>query len=121
MFLIEYLYFCKYNPVIMKKYVLILAILLSASFIIFSGCAKKNTEQPCNGIGTLSIVNKLDSTISVEIQQTHSTKSIEKDYTLPFYVTGDQPYALKIYGPQYQKDTTFMILSCDNKVFIVTK
>ena len=72
-------------------------------------------------MGTLNVENKLDSTIIVEIVQTHSTKSIQKDYTLPLQVTGNQPYALTIDGPQYHKDTTIMILTCSNELFIVKK
>jgi hypothetical protein len=69
----------------------------------------------------LNVENKLDSAISVKIMETHDTKSIAKDFTLPFTLTGNQPYTLTIDGPNYHKDTTFMILFCDNKLFIVKK
>jgi hypothetical protein len=70
-------------------------------------------------MGVLNIENKLDSAISVKIMETHDTKTISKDYTLPFSLAGDQPYTLTIDGPNYHIDTTMMILVCDNKLFIV--
>ena len=105
----------------MKKLCIALSILFATSVLIFSGCAKKTTESPCGGKGTISVENKLDSAISVKIVQTHNTMTVEKDYTLPFSLAGDQPYTLTIDGPQYHKDTTVMVLFCDNKLFIVTK
>ena len=109
------------NPDPMKKSALAISILLFASFFVLSACSKKNTADPCNGIGILNVENKLDSTISVKVTQTHNTMSISKDYTLPFSLAGNQPYTLTIDGPQYHKDTTFMVLFCDNQLFIVTK
>ena len=105
----------------MKKLVIALAILFTASVFILSGCSKKTTEDPCNGKGSLSVENKLDSAISVKIVQTHNTMSIGKDYTLPFLLAGNQPYTLTIDGPQYHKDTTLMVLFCDNQLYVVTK
>ena len=106
----------------MKKYLLALTFLLLAGFITSSGCAKKKEVLPCDGTGTLNVENKSDSTISVYIMQTRSTYSIEKDYTLPFILTGNQPYDLKISGKQIEiEDTAFMILNCDNKLFVVTQ
>ncbi len=105
----------------MKKSAIALSLLLFASVLIFSGCVKKTTEDPCGGKGVLSVENKLDSAISVKVVQTHNTMSVEKDYSLPFLLAGNQPYTLTIDGPRYHKDTTFMILYCDNKLFVVTK
>jgi hypothetical protein len=84
-------------------------------------CSKETTQEPCDGKGTINIENKLDSTITVKIVQTHTTKSIPKDYTLPFTLVGNQPYTINIDGPQYNRDTTLMLLSCDNKLLIVIK
>ena len=105
----------------MKKYFITLAILIAAASFSLSGCAKKTTEDPCNGNGTLNIENKLSSAITVQIVQSHKIMSIDKDKILPFTVVGDQPYEFKIDGPQYYKDTTFMVLKCDNNLFIVKK
>ena len=105
----------------MKKLIIALSVLFAASVIFLSGCSKKVTDDPCSGKGVLSVENKLDSAISVKVVQTHNTMTVEKDYTLPFLLAGNQPYTLTIDGPQYHKDTTFMVLFCDNKLFIVTK
>jgi hypothetical protein len=94
-------------------------LLLTVSFL--TGCTKSTPEEPCEGKGTLNIENKLDSAISVKIVQTNKTLSVEKDYTLPFSLTGDQPYTFQIEGPQYYKDTTMMILTCDNKILVIAK
>jgi hypothetical protein len=113
--------FANANLIPMKKSVIALSILFLTTVLILSGCSKKTTEDPCNGKGVLSVENKLDSAISVKIEQTHNTMSIDKDFTLPFPLAGNQPYTLTIDGPNYHKDTTLMILFCDNKLFIVTK
>jgi hypothetical protein len=105
----------------MKTYAIALTFLLVVSTILISSCAKEKVEIPCNGKGTLNVENKLDSVIFVKVVQTHDTKPIEKDYTRPFSLTGDQPYTFTIDGPNYHIDTTIFINSCDNKLFIVTK
>ncbi|MCX6268488.1 MAG: hypothetical protein NTW16_14225 [Bacteroidetes bacterium] len=105
----------------MKKSILAVFVLLSATLLVMSACTKTETVNPCNGQGVLNVENKLDSTISVKITQTHDTRSIDKNFTLPFTLAGNQPYTLTIDGPQYHKDTTFMVLFCDNLLFIVTK
>ena len=108
--------FADNKPCPMKKYVIALSLLLVASTIIISGCAKKAVEEPCNGKGTLNVENKLDSVVSVKVVQTHNTVAIEKDYTKPFSLTGNQPYTFTIDGPDYHIDTTLYIATCDNKL-----
>ncbi|MCX6280140.1 MAG: hypothetical protein NT004_18920 [Bacteroidetes bacterium] len=105
----------------MKKFFTLSALCIVTLFIFAVACTKEKTIEPCNGKGTLNVENKLDSLITVKIVQTLLTKSIPKDYTLAFELTGNQPYTLNIDGPQYHKDTTIMILSCDNKLLIVIK
>jgi hypothetical protein len=105
----------------MKKTVIALSVLFLVAFIIFSGCTKETPADPCDGKGVINVENKLDSAISVKIEQTHNTMTIEKDYTLPFTVIGNQPYTLTIDGPGYHKDTTLMVLFCDNLMFVVSK
>ena len=108
------------NPDPMKNSIIAISIMITA-FFSFSSCTEKVAEDPCDGTGVLNIENKLDSTLSVKILETHNTVSIAKDFTLPFTLTGNQPYTLTIDGPEYHKDTTLMILFCDNKLLIVTK
>ncbi len=103
----------------MKRLSSALVILLAASF--FFACEKKTVEEPCDGKGTLNIENKLDSTITVTIAQTKKTESLERDYTRPFTLTGNQPYTFTIDGPDYHMDCTMMILPCDNKLLLIQK
>jgi len=105
----------------MKRSLFVIAFFLLISAFLNSSCKKKEAADPCDGYGILNVENKLDSTITVKVTQTHHTESINKDYTFPFSLPGNQPYTLTIDGPQYHKDTTFMVLYCDNKLFIVTK
>ena len=105
----------------MKKSVLAISVILFAALLALSACSKKTTADPCAGIGILNISNKLDSTLSVKILETNNITSIKKDFTLPFSLPGNQPYTISIDGPQYHKDTTIMILFCDNKMFVVQK
>jgi invasion protein IalB len=105
----------------MKNILALSVFLLSTFLFLFISCTKEQTVEPCNGKGTLNVENKLDSTITVKIVETHTTMDIAKDYTLPFNLVGNQPYTLNIDGPQYHKDTTIMLLSCDNKLLIIIK
>lgn len=103
----------------MKTAPRIFVVLLALIALFSAACTEKKAVDPCEGKGVLSVENKLDSAISVKILETHNTVTIGKDFTLPFHLDGNQPYTLTIDGPQYHKDTTFMILYCDNKLFIV--
>jgi hypothetical protein len=105
----------------MKKSFVVIAFLFFSALLIMSACTTKKTADPCDGLGVLNIENKLDSTLSVKVLETHNTVSIGKDYTQSFSLAGNQPYTLTIDGPQYHKDTTIMVLFCDNQMFIVTK
>jgi hypothetical protein len=105
----------------MKKSLIVSCFVVCLIGGLFYSCSKETTQEPCDGIGIINVENKLDSTISVKIVQTRTTKDIKKDYTQPFQLTGNQPYTLSISGPQYSKDTTIMLLSCDNKLLIVIK
>ena len=105
----------------MKNSAFAISIIFLTAFLVISGCTKTVTVNPCDGMGVLNVENKLDSAISVKVMETHNTVSIDKDYTRPFSLAGNQPYTLTVDGPQYHKDTTFMVLYCDNLLFIVTK
>jgi hypothetical protein len=105
----------------MKKSALAILLSFIAALFITAGCSNEEPADPCSGTGVLNIENKLDSTISVKISETHSTESIKKDFTFPFSLAGNLPYTLTIDGPQYHKDTTIMVLFCDNQLFIVKK
>ena len=113
--------FADIKPDPMKKLTLFSAILSIAMVATFLSCSKQTTVEPCDGKGTLNVENKLDSAISVTIVQTRLNKSVSKDYTYPFTLAGNQPYTLNIDGPQYHRDTTIMLLSCDNKLLLVIK
>ena len=103
----------------MKKSVFLLPVFLFAALITISSCTDTKTADPCDGYGVLSVENKLDSAVTVKVLETHDTKNIGKDFTMPFTLAGNQPYTLTIDGPQYHKDTTIMVLFCDNKLLIV--
>ena len=105
----------------MKKIFVFSSILFATLFVIMLSCSKQTTVEPCDGKGVLNVENKLDSLITVKVVETHTTLGIPKDYTQPFKLTGNQPYTLNIDGPQYHKDTTLMLLSCDNKLLIIIK
>ena len=109
------------NPNLMKNSAISISIILFAAMLTIAACTKEKVADPCNGNGVLNIENKLDSTLSIKILETNNITSIDKDFTFPFTLPGNQPYTLSIDGPQYHKDTTVMILFCDNLLFIVKK
>jgi hypothetical protein len=105
----------------MKKQLLTLTFLLMAAMAIFTGCQKQVDKEPCDGIGQVCMENKSDSVITIQIMETHNTFTLEKDYMQCFELTGNQPYTFKVSGPSLytEIDTTFMVLPCDNKVFVI--
>lgn len=105
----------------MKKNLSSITFLVIFAIAILAGCNNKTEQQPCDGKGVLSVENKLDSAITVQIVEAKLTVTLQKDYTRPFSLTGNNPYTVKITGAQYLKDSTFMILPCDNKLYIVSK
>lgn len=104
----------------MKKNIITSVIIVLTIFITVAGCSKKTEDVPCGGKGILWLENKLDSAVSVTVVQIHNTVTVDKDYTQRFDLTGNQPYQIKITGPQYYLDTTLMIQNCDNNLFVVT-
>jgi hypothetical protein len=103
----------------MKKYLLLLFLLILGTFILCSGCKKKKDSTPCNNKGTLCIENKLDSTIVVSIKTTHDQFTILRDYMNCTELTGDQTYSINISATGINRDTSLIILSCDKKLLIV--
>jgi hypothetical protein len=89
--------------------------------LIFStGCKTKKSTSPCDNKGKVCIENKLDSTITIDIQQIHYEFQILKNYTQCIDLEGDQPYKFTITGPNHDtRDTTFLVVGCDNKLIII--
>jgi hypothetical protein len=105
----------------MKKHTLAITLLLMIALLSAAGCQKQEEKKPCDGIGQVCMENKTDSVITIQIVQTHNTFTLEKDYMQCFELAGDQPYTFKISGPSLftEIDTTFMVLPCDNTVFVI--
>jgi hypothetical protein len=103
----------------MKKYLPLLFFLILGTFILNSGCKKKQEATPCNSEGILCIENKLDSTIIVSIKNTHDQFPILKDYMHCSTLAGDQTYSINISATGIDRDTSLVILSCDKKLLIV--
>jgi hypothetical protein len=103
----------------MKKYLPLLFFMVLGLFILSSGCKKKTEALPCNGTGILCIENKLDSTITVSIKNTHDQFVILKDYMHCSTLTGDQTYNLNVSATGISKDTAITVLSCDKKLLII--
>jgi hypothetical protein len=103
----------------MKKNTFFLALFLLGTFSLILSCAKKTEQVPCDGYGILNIENKLDSAVTINIVEARTTVTLLKDYTMPFSLTGNNPYTVKVYGSTPIDDTTFMILPCDNKLYII--
>lgn len=120
-FLVKPRNFAIINLHAMKKLSGFSVLLVIFSLFLLASCGKEDPVIPCDGKGTLNISNKLDSLVTITVVESRLTKEIPKDYTLPLYLAGDQPYTINIDGPQYHKDTTIMLLSCDNKLLIVIK
>jgi hypothetical protein len=106
----------------MKKYFLFASAVVLVFIVLLSGCKSNPPEDPCNNMGQLCVENKMDSTIIVNIVQKHQQVPIQKDFMECFDLDANQTYTLSISGAGYTKpDTTFLILPCDNEVFVVKK
>ncbi|MGA2821923.1 MAG: hypothetical protein ABSE72_00175 [Bacteroidales bacterium] len=103
----------------MKKYLPLLFFLIIGTFILNSGCKKKQEATPCNSEGILCIENKLDSTIIVSIKNIHEQFPILKDYIHCSTLEGDKTYSINISATGIDRDTSLIILSCDKKLLII--
>lgn len=103
----------------MKSIRVILFVNILFFLFIFAGCSSKDDNPPCENKGTICIENKLDSTLTVNIQQIHYQFQIRKNYIECVELDGNQPYKFSYSAPGYVKDTTFMVIACDNKMFII--
>lgn len=100
------------NP--MKKVLLIVPGLLVIFLLVFFGCKKKDTVEPCDNTGRICITNKLDSIATIQIVQMNHVFDLDRDYMECLVLTGDNPYTFKVSCNTYYLDTTIMILSCDD-------
>jgi len=104
----------------MKNYFLIFPATIIAFILAVTGCKSKTPEDPCSNTGKLCIENKMDSTIVINIIQKHQQVTMTKDYMECFNLDANIAYTISISGSGYSKpDTTFLILPCDNKLFVV--
>ncbi len=103
----------------MKKSLLIVPGILVVILLVFSGCNKKTTPDPCENKGQICITNKLDSTATIQVVQTNLVFDLDKDYMQCLVLTGDSPYNFKITSNKFHLDTTFILLSCDDKQLIL--
>ena len=107
----------KFNT--MKKSLLIIPGIMVILLVIFFGCKKNTTVQPCDNTGRICITNKLDSIATIQIVQTNRVFDLDRDYMECLVVTGDNPYNFKISCNTFYLDTTIMILSCDDLQLIL--
>lgn len=105
--------------ILMKKYLPLLFSLILCTFILSSGCNKKQDTTPCDSKGILCIENKLDSTIIVSIKNTHDQFPILKDYMHCSTLAGEQTYSINISATGINRDTSLIVLSCDKKLLII--
>ena len=103
----------------MKKYFLFLAIFLVSVIIAVSGCNSKEVVKPCDDNGTVYILNKLDTNVTVSITQMHNTFIVHKDENKSVLLLGNQAYTFSFSSINFQKDTTIFLLPCDNTLLTV--
>jgi hypothetical protein len=102
----------------MKKFFLLFTLCLTGFIIVLSSCDNKDTVLPCDNKGTIYIVNKLDTNVTVSITQLHNTFVVHKDENSSVQLLADQAYTFTFSSINYQMDTTFYLSPCDN--FLLT-
>jgi len=90
-------------------------VLLLATF----SCKKKEAAPPCDGKGSITFTNKLDSAVSINIVQIHYTFTLLKNYSERVSLSGDQPYEIKITGQGYYLNDTLYVATCDDQLMVV--
>jgi hypothetical protein len=103
----------------MKTFLASFLVITTLLAIVISGCSNDTTTPPCDGKGTVCIENKLDTVMTVTVQETHTSFVIHKDYIQCVSLAADQPYTFVVTSLNYNTDTRFMVGSCDNKLLII--
>jgi len=103
----------------MKKVLLIVPGILVLLLLVFAGCKKTDTEQPCDNTGRICFTNKLDSIVTIQVVQMNNVFYLDKDFMECLTVAGDNPYTFKISSNAFYIDTTTMSLSCDDMHMIL--
>ena len=93
--------------------------MILVSIFLFTGCPSKKESDSCSNKGNLWIVNKLDSTVTVTILPLHEQITMHKDDEKLFSLTASQSYTINLVYTGYNKDSVFLINTCDNKVYIL--
>jgi len=117
--LIIHLNFAGVKDLLMKKPALFLSLLLFVFFLAMLSCSKKKDNPPCDNKGTLCIENKMDTTITVNIMPVREQFNLQMDYIRCVDLEGNNAYTVTISKPNYQWDTSFLILPCDNSLMVV--
>ena len=104
----------------MKRNVFFIIILLSGLSVLFTTCKKKeDTAPPCDNKGTICFTNKLIYPVDINIIKKSYIFTLQPNYNECIDLESDVSYEIKISGTDYTKDTTFLILPCDNKLLII--
>jgi len=103
----------------MKKVVYLSLSAFVVMLLILGSCKKKEAEPPCDGKGSITFTNKLDSAISINIIQIHYTFTLETNYSERVSLAGDSPYEIKITGADYYLNDTLMVATCDDLLMVV--
>jgi hypothetical protein len=103
----------------MKKNLLPILGCVFWTFLLVSSCTPKTDSSPCNNLGNLCIENKLDTDITITLKPIHDQFKLKKDYMKCMQLEGNKPYTVTVTTISTEKDTTIMILPCDNKLLIV--
>jgi|GEM_PF-704479 hypothetical protein len=106
----------------MKKlfFVIMTGVLVLAGLSLIS-CKKKHPEKPCDNKGKIWLTNKLDSTATIKIVQLNLIFDLVKDHMDCLILEGDNPYTFNITSKNYRLDSTFMVLICDDKEWVLEK
>jgi hypothetical protein len=95
--------------------------LLFVYLLTFSSCKQNKKNEPCNNNGTICFNNKTDSTVKISITEAHNQFDLIKDNLKCITIEGDKAYTLHFLGKKYQKDTSIVLVVCDQRDYVIIK
>ncbi|MBM3404562.1 MAG: hypothetical protein FJY10_06695 [Bacteroidetes bacterium] len=103
----------------MKKKLLFLPVILLLAIFVLIQCKKDDPEPECGNIGSICFQNKLDVPVTINMMQIPYIFTLQPDFMECIDLEADIAYNYRITAQGYQKDSTLLILPCDQTLILI--